>query len=57
MKLANQLLVFGANIPKTANLSNVLAIASAMPLECFNKTTPSELVSQLGQMDISNMDM
>lgn len=45
-----------ANIPKNTKVSDVLSVASSIPLECFNNSSPSELVSVLGKMDVENMD-
>lgn len=46
----------GARIPKNASVLDVLSVASAIPLECFNNTSPSDLVNNLDQMDTANMD-
>lgn len=46
----------GANIPVSASVTEVLSIASSIPLECFNNTKPSDLVSSLEKMDTDNMD-
>jgi hypothetical protein len=34
----------------------MVAIASALPLECFNNTQPNEIVLSLAKMDTINMD-
>ena len=46
----------GANIPKTAKIADVISIASAIPLECFNNSSPADLVSAISDMDTENMD-
>lgn len=46
----------GASIPTNTSLNEVLAIASAIPLECFNNSSPAELVNNLASMDTANMD-
>lgn len=46
----------GANIPKTAKISDVISIASAVPLECFNNSSPDDLVNSISKMDTGNMD-
>lgn len=46
----------GKNIPKDTDVKDVLSIASAIPLECFNNTKATDLVSNLDKMDTENMD-
>lgn len=46
----------GANIPLTSSVSSLASIASSIPLECFNNTSPDNLVSLVGSMDLDNMD-
>jgi len=51
--LANSL---GANIPTNVSATEVLSIASSVPLECFIIADSSLLAKGLSQMDIENMD-
>jgi len=46
----------GRNVPKTANAKDLLSLASSIPIECFNQTSASDLVNNLGKMDLDNMD-
>ena len=46
----------GASISKDVPVTEVLTIASAIPLECFNNSSPDDLVSNLDRMDTGNMD-
>ena len=46
----------GKNIAKDTDIKDVLSIASAVPLECFNNTKASDLVDNLDKMDTSNMN-
>lgn len=46
----------GAKIPKDTDVKDVLSLASAIPLEIFNKASASDLVDNLNQMDTTNMD-
>ena len=46
----------GANIPADTKVTDVLSLASSIPLECFNNTNATELVGNLAAMDTENMD-
>lgn len=47
----------GSKIPVNTNITEVLVIASAIPLEIFNTTSPDVLVSNIAAMDTENMDV
>ncbi len=40
----------GRNVPKTANAKDLLSLASSIPIECFNQTSASDLVNNLGKI-------
>ena len=46
----------GSNIPLNTSVLQVLAISSAIPLECFSSVNSSNLVNALNKMDLGNMD-
>jgi hypothetical protein len=46
----------GASIPISADLSDVLAIASSIPLEIFLRASSANMLSNLASMDTANMD-
>lgn len=46
----------GAKIPITENVASIASIASSIPLQCFNITSPATLASLVNKMDLDNMD-
>ncbi len=46
----------GAKIPANTDPIQVLSIASAIPLECFNNAKPVDLLNNLEKMDLANMN-
>ena len=45
----------GSNIAEGTPLDNIARIASAVPLSCFNNTSPAQLAKLVGSMDLENM--
>ena len=45
-----------ANLPNDTNLTSVASLASGLPLGVFANAPPSDIISSLSKMDVSNMN-